>query len=64
MDSTLDTLVLSAAGRGVVQAAAHGRCVLVQCTIHKTPALLVKNSFAVCFDRFGAGIMKNDATDV
>ena len=31
----LDTLVLSAAGRGVVQAAAHERCVLVQCTIHK-----------------------------
>ena len=31
----LDTLVLSAAGRGVVQVAAHERCVLVQCTIHK-----------------------------
>jgi hypothetical protein len=25
----------SAAGRGVIQAAAHERCVLVQCTIHK-----------------------------
>ena len=32
----LDTLVLSAAvGRGVVQVAAHERCVLVQCTIHR-----------------------------
>ena len=31
----LDTLVLSAAGRGVVQVAAHERCVLVQCTTHK-----------------------------
>jgi hypothetical protein len=36
------TLVLSAAGRGVVQAAAHERCVLVQCTIHEN--LRFKNS--------------------
>ena len=41
----LDTLVLSAAGRGVVQVAAHERCVLVQCTtIHKN--LRFKNSIA------------------
>ena len=39
----LGTLVLSAAGRGVVQVAAHGRCVLVvQRTIHKN--LHFKNS--------------------
>ena len=31
----LDTLVLSAAGRGVVEVAAGQLCVLVQCTIHK-----------------------------
>jgi hypothetical protein len=36
--------VLSAAGRGVVQVAAHERCVLVQCTIHKN--LRFKNSIA------------------
>ena len=48
----LDTLVLSAAGRGVVQVAAHERCVLVQCTIHNN--LHFKNSriqsLACCFD--------------
>ena len=38
----LDTLVLSAAGRGVVEVAARQRCVLVQCTIHKS--LHFKNS--------------------
>ena len=49
----LDTLVLSAAGRGVVQVAAHERCVLVQCTIHKN--LHFKNSIARLFRQAGHG---------
>ena len=50
----LDTLVLSAAGRGVVQVAAHQRCVLVlQCTIHKN--LHFKNSIARLFRQAGHG---------
>ena len=44
----LGTLVLSAAGRGVVQVEAHERCVLVQCcTVHKN--LHFKNSIARLF---------------
>jgi hypothetical protein len=31
----LDTLALSAAGRSVIQVAAHARCILVQSTMHK-----------------------------
>ena len=46
----LDTLVLSAAGRGVVQVAAHERCVLVQCTVHKNLCTSRIQSLA-CFDR-------------
>ena len=49
----LDTLVLSAAGRGVVQVAAHERCVLVQCTIHKN--LRFQNSIARLFRQAGHG---------
>ena len=40
----------SAAGRGVVQVAAHERCVLVQCTIHKN--LHFKNSTTRLFQQF------------
>ena len=43
----LDTLVLSAAGRGVVEVAARQRCVLVQRTIHKS--LHFKNSITRLF---------------
>jgi hypothetical protein len=46
-------LVVSAAGRGVVQVAAHERCVLVQCTIHKN--LHFKNSIARLFRQAGHG---------
>jgi hypothetical protein len=37
--------VLSAAGRGVVQAAGHDRCVLVQCT--KSIKIILNDSFSV-----------------
>ena len=46
----LDTPVLSAAGRGVVQVAAHERCVLVQCTVHKNLQHFKNSQSLACFD--------------